>query len=105
MLTNNKLREAVQALVSEIGCYSSDSLEVVWCGISGETIKKAHAALSDPPRNCEMFSTVDEALKAWDDYLEKHPELPPSCKTSGAIIPWLFAPATETEGGNDAVNG
>lgn len=66
-----------------------------------ETLPIIDAALAAPPRNCEMFSTVDEVYKAWDDYLKKHPELPPSCKTSGSIIPWLFAPATEKEGGND----
>ena len=97
-----KLREALEQVQKKINYLIgnltvSNSLVANRMEINGII----NAALAAPPRNCEMFSTVDEVYKAWDDYLKKHPELPPSCKTSGSIIPWLFAPATEKEGGND----
>lgn len=57
-----KLREACEALMSEIGGYSTDGLEVIWCSISGKTIKKARAALSAPPRNCDV-GTAEEQYK------------------------------------------
>ena len=53
-----KLREACEALMSEIGGYLTDGLEVIWCSISGKTIKKARAALSSPPRNCDRPECV-----------------------------------------------
>ena len=60
-----KLREACEALMSEIGGYLTDGLEVIWCSISGKTIKKARAALSDNPRNCDVLSKAEvlEMLK------------------------------------------
>ena len=95
-----KLREALEQVQKKINYLIgnltvSNSLVANRMEINGII----NAALAAPPRNCDRFATVDEALKAWDDYLEKNPELPPSCKTSGSIIPWLLATATEKEGG------
>jgi len=58
---------------------------------------KLSAALSAPPRNCDRFETAEEA---WDDY----DEWVESYRAKGEIPPfnefgWLFAPATEEEGG------
>lgn len=86
-----KLREA---LMSEIGGYSADGLEIVWCGISGETIRKARAALSNPPRNCERFADFETAQKA---YLRETKTL----VVGDEMFDWLFATATDTEGGKD----
>ena len=60
-----KLREACEALMSEIGGYLTDGLEVIWCSISGKTINKARAVLSAPPRNCDVLSKAEvlEMLK------------------------------------------
>lgn len=105
MQTNNKLREALEfadrelRMATEDDRYGDDVVYLVGC--MRTVAAKCRAALSVPPRNCDMFSTVDEVHKAWDDYLEKHPELPPSCKTYGAIIPWLFAPTTARKGETD----
>ena len=75
--------------IAEFGC---DELAAIWfCEAANLYANEIYS----------RHSTVDEVLKAWDDYLEKHPELPPSCKTSGSIIPWLLAHATEEEGGKD----
>lgn len=61
-----KLREACEALMSEIGGYLTDGLEVIWCSISGKTIKKARAALSATPRNCDVLSKA-EVIEMLDD--------------------------------------
>ena len=66
-----KLREACEALMSEIGGYLTDGLEVIWCSISGKTIKKARAALSDNPRNCDV-GTEDEQSERFDAHCRKH---------------------------------
>ena len=84
-----KLREACEALMSEIGGYLTDGLEVIWCSISGKTIKKACAALSAPPRNCDRpeCATTKSAQNVWR-------------KEDGgktAYYEWLLA--TYTEGG------
>ena len=62
-----KLREACEALMSEIGGYLTDGLEVIWCSISGKTIKKARAVLSAPPRNCDRqeCATTKAAQDVW----------------------------------------
>ena len=62
-----KLRKACEALMSEIGGYLTDGLDVIWCSISGETIKKARAALAAPPRNCDRSecATTKEAQDVW----------------------------------------
>ena len=62
-----KLREACEALMSEIGGYLTDGLEVIWCSISGKTINKARAALSAPPRNCDRpeCATTKAAQDVW----------------------------------------
>lgn len=84
-----KLREACEAIMSEIGGYLTDGLEVIWCGISGKTIKKARAALSATPRNCDRpeCATTKAAQEVWR-------------KEDGgktAYYEWLLA--TYTEGG------
>ena len=62
-----KLREACEAIMSEIGGYLTDGLEVIWCSISGKTVKKARAALSAPPRNCDRpeCATTKAAQDVW----------------------------------------
>ena len=62
-----KLREACEAIMSEIGGYLTDGLEVIWCNISGKTVKKARAALSAPPRNCDRpeCATTKAAQDVW----------------------------------------
>ena len=66
-----KLREACEALVSEIGGYLTDGLEVIWCSISGKTIKKARAALSDNPRNCDV-GTAEEQGERFEKFCDSN---------------------------------
>jgi len=57
-----------------------------------DTIRdKARAALAAPPRNCDKYATDIEALDAYGDV--------PQEPIGKRIVEWLFAPATETEGG------
>ncbi|MBQ2437151.1 MAG: hypothetical protein II265_03575 [Clostridia bacterium] len=71
MQTNNKLREACEALVSDIGGYSTDGLEVIWCRISGETIRKVRAAVAEPVKNCEV-GTVGQQDERFIAFCNRH---------------------------------
>lgn len=82
-----ELRKACEALMSEIGGYLTDGLEVIWCSISGKTIKKASAALSAPPRNCDRPECA--TAKAAQDVWRKED----GGKT--AYYEWLLAAATK----------
>lgn len=57
----------------------------------------AKAALSAPPRNCDRFATADEAFHAWNNTVDT-----PGGGTYVGLMDWLYAPATEQEGGKDA---
>ena len=50
-----------------------------------------NAALTAPPRNCDRFATVDEAIGA---YRQTHKYM-----VVNVFLDWLFAQATEKEGG------
>ena len=78
---------------------------------------RTEAALSAPPRNCDRFRTAEEAESAFVEFCArassgKVPNWRCSI-TCGYIDPsdwvtccikWLFAPATEREGGNNEDN-
>ena len=64
------------------------------CGLREEYV---NAALAAPPRNCDRFATADEAFHAWNNTTDT-----PGGGAYVGLIGWLFAPATEKEGGNDA---
>jgi hypothetical protein len=60
-------------------------------------ISQLTAALSAPPRNCDRFATADEAFHAWNNTVDT-----PGGGAYVGLMDWLYAPATEKEGGNDA---
>jgi len=70
-------------------------------------IRKIKAALSAPPRNCDRFTTVDEARKAHEAICEKYGKCHNGCPLNNeehysafdCFEAWLFAPATEQKGG------
>lgn len=91
-----KTLEVVRDALSTISAHEDDIGFVrAWISMTKEEVAKA---LALPLRNCDRFNAPLDAIHGWEDYLEKHPELPPSSKTDGAMLPWLFAHATE-EGG------
>ena len=52
----------------------------------------AKAALSAPPRNCDMLDNETDARVAWNEYCTSE-NLPRSSTTEGAFVHWLFAEA------------
>lgn len=61
------------------------------------------------PRNCDRFRNADEALEALERHCNSSGNGCIRCPVAGSSteeveckIAWLFAPATEKEGGNDA---
>ena len=70
-MTNNKLREALEA-----------TLDLLWdmqnanrSPISNQAYavkRKIKAALEEPARNCDMYTTHKEALDAWLDALKQN---------------------------------
>lgn len=57
-------------------------------------IDKAEAALSDPPRNCDRFATLDDARNAFfADYVSDE-----TCSSATAFAIWLF---DEAKGATD----
>jgi hypothetical protein len=91
METNNKLREALKKInnLCGIGVVEISSFEI------GSI---CDAALSVPPRNCDMYANHNDAMKAFEAFVREQGKL-------GFINPyteafkWLFATATEKEGG------
>lgn len=57
-----------------------------------DVIDKVSTALASPPRNCDKYSH-DQALRIWS--------AEPDNQMNGCFDDWLYAPATEEEGGND----
>ena len=55
-----------------------------------ELYRKTKSALAAPARNCDRFATLPDALAAWRDI---------DPREAGPFDLWLFAPATEQEGG------
>ena len=53
---------------------------------------KARAALAAPPRNCDKVKTSWDVLKEWHEGLD-------TANDVVRLLDWLFAPATEKEGG------
>ena len=92
-----KLREALDELVANIEMRSSTfGLNVM---VDTKTYLDAKTALAAPPRNCDRFASAEEAWDAYDEWVESY-------RAKGETEPfnefgWLFAPATEKEGGND----
>lgn len=72
-------------------------------------ISQITAALVEPPRNCDRFASVDEARKAHEAICEKYGKCHHGCPLNNeehysafdCFEAWLFAPATEKEGGAD----
>ena len=99
MQTNNGWREALTKILNLTNSLDEN------CAVDPVEIRDiARAALAAPARNCDRFNTGDPMKDAKDAYgaWERHcdnPTIPPSCKVESAFKHWIFAPATEKEGG------
>jgi hypothetical protein len=101
------LREALANLVDVIDRYDSGSPLWWHCGAKGvKPLKDAKAALSAPPRNCDLYATPDAAELAFDDYCHDRRENPTevcrrkSCRDCQRE--WLYAGGQRTGGGVNA---
>ena len=92
-----KLREAcanIAAYARSAQCHATDAHIL---GYLSQIEMWACAALAAPMRNCDRFASAEEAWDAYDAWVESY-------RSKGKTEPynefgWLFAPATEQEGG------
>ena len=107
-----KMREALEFCVKGMCGFCRMDAEArgmtTECVNGCEALRKAKAALAAPPRNCDKYATADEALKAQEQMFNDSNFANGECKLGcpecdnprvGCKIAWLFAPATEQEGG------
>lgn len=91
-----KLRKVVKKVLDAVKHLSrthNDDLPEDVRAILGGIAFDTNAALAAPPRNCDKYPH-DQALRIWS----AEPENP----MNGCFDVWLYAPATDQEGGNDA---
>jgi hypothetical protein len=92
-----KLREALENVAKQLTDatedenFGEDVMYLVGC--MRTMSQKCRTALAAPPRNCDRFATLPDALAAWRDI---------DPREAGPFDLWLFASATEKEGGDDA---
>lgn len=105
---SNQLREALwQAKEIARTIYSTSDKGSSHEDLSEKLVEIANAALAAPPRNCDLYATVDEARKAHEAICEKYVKCHNGCPLNNeehysafdCFEAWLFAPATEKEGG------
>jgi len=122
------LREALEAMLDEC-CNLCDVPNQMtesghacnwrdrWSGCQSKAIDKARAAIAAPPRNCDRLRTAEEAENAFVEFCARASggkvpnwRCPITCGHMDpsdwvtCCIKWLFAPATEREGGNNEDN-
>lgn len=99
-----KLREAVKRIVAaSIVAKNANAPEWILQRMA-DIFAVATTALAAPPRNCDLYKTKEEAQEA---FLKEPCDHPCGICWVGDInnecgVDWLFAPATEQKGGNDA---
>ena len=103
-----KLREAVGYIAQYAASAAMRQHDATTQHYIEQMRKWATAALAAPPRNCDRFNSGDcnkdvfDASLAWDKFCAEHypPGTPVVPKTPYTFWSWVFAPATEQEGGN-----
>jgi hypothetical protein len=97
-----KLREALKMCVDELCARCRDLAKAqgdpMPCLNGCEPVRNAKAALAAPPRNCDKYPTFNDAIRALADKRGWHDEKWDSERYC-ILASWLFAPATEKEGG------
>ena len=93
------LWEALSNLVSVVDTWKDHLPSAIRDGEIKKALDNAEVALTKPMRYCDQFNSGDatfdtlEARRNWEEYCNNHPDLPPSCKTEGAFVPWLLSTA------------
>jgi hypothetical protein len=93
------LWEALSNLVSVVDSWKDHLPPAIRDGEIKKALDNAEVALTKPMRYCDQFNSGDAtfdtivARRNWEEYCNNHPELPPSCKTEGAFVPWLLSTA------------
>lgn len=82
--------DRVLRMVTEDNRYGDDVVYLVGCMLT--VARTCRAAIAKPPRNCDRYSH-DEALSVWAAEKESG--------KNGCFDEWLYAPATEKEGGEE----
>lgn len=78
---------AMREALSEIVLLTVKAGRSISCDVAcGIIASKAKHALKQPPRNCDRYATLPDALAAWRDV---------DPREAGPFDLWLFAPATE----------
>jgi len=97
-----KLREALNLCVDEMCARCRDLAKArgnpAPCLNGCEPVRKAKAALAAPPRNCDKYPTFNDAIRALADKRGWH-DGKWNSERYCILAQWLFAPATEKEGG------
>ena len=96
-----KLREALEHIKDRLP-HMLQYMRVHWedasaGGYFDELMLVTDAALSAPPRNCDLSKVVEDPWRAWLDDESNWEDGNPKLE----IHDWLLAPATEKEGGDD----
>ena len=86
-----KMREALGECVELLKTLHTDECGCEDCCEIRAVIEDAQAALSSPPRNCDLYSSEPEAFQA---YLKEMEEIPKEKYIY--FEPWLFAEANES---------
>lgn len=102
-----KLREAVVYLTQNESTLFEANLTGGELELLHLITNKARAALAAPPRNCEKYATVDKAMYDFGDEalieewnaLKAGKDRDMLAKELFMFAKWLYAPATEKEGG------
>lgn len=68
-----KARCALCSIMEDVGDYSLEGLDVVWCGIKGESLRMAKKAISHNPRQCDV-GTADDQAKRFEKFCSDHQE-------------------------------
>jgi len=97
-----KLREAVKLCMDEMCNRCRDLASArgnpLPCLQGCEPVRKAKAALAAPPRNCNKYPTFNDAIRALADKRGWH-DAKWDSERYCILAQWLYAPATEKEGG------
>ena len=93
-----KLREAMKRIVAaSIVAKNANAPEWILQRMA-DIFAVATTALAAPPRNCDKYANYNDAMKAFEVFVIEQGKLGLINPYPG-VLRWLFAPATEKEGG------